>query len=277
MECERSASVEARHDRLPALASIDGQWINLASQADAVAAIRDDFRQGRGFSLHVLNLDHLVKRRADPAYKQAYERATYVTCDGAPVAIMARRQHPRIQRTPGPDLIEPLCRLAAEEKMPVYLFGSSPEALRRTAEQLAARCPGLQICGTDSPSQGFDPGSAAADAALDRMAAAGARLCLISLGSPKQEVFSRRGLDRHPGLAFLNIGAGIDFIAGSQSRAPDVMRDHGLEWLWRLATNPRRLTGRYARCALLLADVAIADPLRRRLGLAGSSANGGAA
>ena len=121
---------------------------------------------------------------------------------------------------------------------------------------------------------GFDPASPAADAAIDRMAASGARLCLISLGTPKQEVLARRALDRHPHLGFLNIGAGIDFIAGSQSRAPDIMKDNGLEWLWRLATNPRRLTGRYARCAVLLADVAIAGPLRRRLGMAAPSGGG---
>lgn len=248
------------------LATVDGQWINVANQASAVAAIRSDFRAGRGFSIHVLNLDHLVKRRSDAVYKDAYLRATYVTCDGAPVAALARRQFSAMERTPGPDLIEPLCRLAAQEGMPVYLFGSSGEALRRTAEQLAARCPGLKICGSDAPAQGFDPASPAADAAIDRMAASGARLCLISLGSPKQEVFSRRALDRHPGLGLLNIGAGIDFIAGTQTRAPKFIRHNGLEWLWRLATNPRRLAGRYVRCGLVLADVAIASPLRARVG-----------
>ena len=263
---ERPVKASDRPDR-PVLATVDGQWINISAQAEAVAAVRADFRMGRGFSVHVLNLDHLVKRRSDLQYKDAYHRATYVTCDGAPVAALARRQYPGMRRTPGPDLIEPLCRLAAEEGMPVYLFGSSPDALRQTAEQLVVRCPGLQICGSDSPPQGFDPASPAADAAIDRMAASGARLCLISLGSPKQEVLSRRALDRHPHLGLLNIGAGIDFIAGTQSRAPDFVKHNGLEWLWRLATNPRRLSGRYARCAVLLADVAIAHPVKRRLGL----------
>lgn len=254
-------------DRPGTLATVDGQWINIASQDDAVAAVRADFRQGHGFSIHVLNLDSLVKRRADAQYRDAYQRATYVTCDGAPVAVLARRQFPAMQRTTGPDLVEPLCRLAAEERMPVYLFGSSGDSLRRAAEQLVERCPGLDICGSESPPMGFDPSSAAADAAIDRMAASGARFCLISLGTPKQEVFARRALDRHPHLGLLSIGAAIDFIAGSQSRAPELVRDNGLEWLWRLATNPRRLTGRYARCAVVLADVALASPVRRRLGL----------
>ena len=261
-----SARAPETHARPAIMATVDGQWINISRQDQALAAVRADFRADRGFSIHVLNLDHLVKRRSDPLYKDAYQRATYVTCDGAPVAALARRQYPAMQRTPGPDLIEPLCRVAADEGMPVYLFGSSGDALRRAAEQLAARNPGLVICGSDAPAMGFDPTSPAADAAIDRMAASGARLCLISLGSPKQEVFSRRALDRHPHLGLLNIGAGIDFIAGSQSRAPDIVKDNGLEWLWRLATNPRRLAGRYAKCALLLADVTIADPVRRRLG-----------
>ena len=249
----------------PSLAAVDGQWINIARSVDIVDAVRGDFRHGRGFSIHVLNLDHLVKRRSDPAYRDAYARATYVTCDGAPVAALARRQHAAIERTSGPDLIEPLCRVAAQERMPVYLFGSSAETLRQAGEQLAARCPGLAICGSEAPPRDFDPTSTQADQAIDRMAASGARLCLIALGSPKQEVLSRRALDRHPHLGCLNIGAGIDFIGGSQVRAPSFVRDHGLEWLWRLASNPRRLGGRYAKCALLLAEVAIADPLRQRL------------
>jgi len=256
---------QGRADVHPVLAIVDGQWINIGSQPEIISAVRRDFRSRRGFSIHVLNLDHLVKRRHDPLYKDAYERATYVTCDGAPVAALARRQFDRMQRTPGPDLIEPLCRVAAEEGMPVYLFGSSGEALRRAAEQLVARCPGIDICGTDAPSRNFDPTSEEADAAIERMVGSGARLCLIALGSPKQEVLSRRALDKHPHLGLLNIGAGMDFIAGSQIRAPRLVKENGLEWLWRLATNPRRLSGRYARCAVLLADVAIAKPVRRRL------------
>lgn len=262
-----------RSSRLPTLATIDGQWINIAAQDEIVTEVRQDFRAGRGFSVHVLNLDHLVKRRTDRQYREAYERATYVTCDGAPVAALARRQHARMQRTPGPDLIEPLCRLAAQERMPVYLFGSSPDALRKAAEHLASKSPGIDICGSDSPARDFDPSSADADSAIDRMAASGARLCLIALGSPKQEVFSRRALDRHPHLGLLNIGAGIDFIGGTQPRAPRLVKEHGMEWLWRLASNPRRLTGRYAKCAVLLADVAIAHPVRRRLGLSTTSPN----
>jgi N-acetylglucosaminyldiphosphoundecaprenol N-acetyl-beta-D-mannosaminyltransferase len=124
---------DARSRRLPTLATVDGQWINIAAEPDIVAEVRRDFRLNRGFSIHVLNLDHLVKRRADPLYRDAYERATYVTCDGAPVASLARRQFATMKRTSGPDLIEPLCRLAAAERMPVYLFGSSPETLRRAA------------------------------------------------------------------------------------------------------------------------------------------------
>ena len=267
-----SGTRDPRTSRPPVLATVDGQWINIGTRTDVIAEVQRDFREHRGFSIHVLNLDHLVKRRSDPLYKDAYERATYVTCDGAPVAALARRQFNRMQRTPGPDLIEPLCRLAAEERMPVYLFGSSGEALRRAGEQLALRCPGIDICGSDAPVKDFDPTSAEADAAIDRMAASGARLCLIALGSPKQEVFSRRALDRYPHLGLLNIGAGMDFIGGEQQRAPRVVQENGLEWLWRLASNPRRLSGRYARCAVLLADVAIAHPVRRRIGRVMASA-----
>ena len=133
---------DPRTNRPPALATVDGQWINIAAQTDIISEVRRDFRQRRGFSIHVLNLDHLVKRRSDPLYKDAYERATYVTCDGAPVAALARRQFTRMQRTPGPDLIEPLCRLAArgtDARLSVRQQRRSPATGRGTVDATSAR------------------------------------------------------------------------------------------------------------------------------------------
>ena len=242
------ANADCHAVRPRALASIDGQWINIADEADAIRAVRRDLRQGLGFTLHALTLEHLAIRRSDPAYRDAYLGATYVTCDTGPVAALARRQHRLVRPTSARDLIEPLCRLAATERLPVYLFGSHGEAVRRAAGQLIQRTPGLGICGSQSPPATFDPSSAGADAAIDRMAASGARLCLISIDSPRQELLSRRALDRHPHLGLVNIGNGIDAIAGERARAP--------------------VMALRARRGLLLAEVAIAHPIRRHLGLA---------
>ena len=250
----------------PALATIDGQAINLATQDDLVARISARAQSGQGFCLFTLNLDHLVKRRADPAFRAAYGRASFVSADGAPVVALARRQGAHLTRTTGADLIAPLCAMAAREGLPLFLFGSSQDLLVTAAEELRRRFPRLLIAGCEAPPFGFDPLSPAADAAADRMAASGAKLCLIALGAPKQELFADRLLARHPGLGCLCIGAALDFIAGGQKRAPMLAQSLGLEWVWRLATDPRRLFARYARCALLMLDLAFVAPVRARLG-----------
>ena len=122
----------------------------------------------------------------------------------------------------------------------------------------------LNIVGTVSPEQGFDPESAAADAEIDRIAASGARLCFVALGAPKQEVLAARAVARGVRVGFVCIGAGLDFLVGAQTRAPEFMQRNGLEWFWRLSTAPRRLASRYARCFVVLAELLLTEPLKAR-------------
>ena len=245
------------------LALVDGQCINLATQRDALDAVSARAGSGRGFTLFTLNMDHLVKRRSNPAFRAAYARATLVTADGAPVVAMARRQDRRVSVTTGADLVEPLCKAAAEDGLSVYLFGATRSSLEKAARSLRERHRGLSIVGLEAPPFGFDPQSPAADAAAARIAASGARLVLVALGAPKQELFADRAFSRHPQLGFVCIGAALDFISGEQVRAPRILHGTGLEWLWRLAAQPRRLAWRYWLCARLLGELALAGPARR--------------
>ncbi|MGE0856869.1 MAG: WecB/TagA/CpsF family glycosyltransferase [Hyphomicrobiaceae bacterium] len=240
------------------LASVDGWGINLARMDDAVAAIASAAERGESCAAFTLNLDHLVKLRTDARFRDAYRHARFVTADGAPVARLARRQGAAVERTTGADLVLPLMEAAAERDLPVYLFGSSPGVLGRAGARLAANTGyRLSIAGSEAPPMGFDPQSPSADAALDRVAASGARLCLLALGAPKQELLAARAVERGIPVVFVCIGAALDFLAGSQTRAPRVVQRSGMEWAWRLATNPRRLAGRYAQCALLLARLSL--------------------
>lgn len=239
----------------PPLARIDGQDINLATLDAAVDAAIGRAKEQRGFRLFTLNLDHLVKRRDDAAFRNAYEQADFVTADGAPVAVLARRQGAAVQRTTGADLVEPLCAAAARDGLPIALFGSNMETLERSAQRLQARFPRLIIAHCEAPPYGFDPTSAAAEDAARRMADSGARIVFVALGAPKQELFSAHMADKTPGLGFVCIGAALDFIAGTQTRAPMIFQRTGMEWLWRLATNPSRMARRYALCALMLREL----------------------
>lgn len=248
---------------------IDGQFVNVADSAGAVAAVRERAAAGRGFTFFTLNLDHLVKLRAHPGFRAAYRSATLVSADGWPVARLARRGGgggEAVRVTTGADLVAPLCAAAAADGVPVYLFGATEKSLAGAAAALRAASPGLDIRGWHAPAFGFDPLSPQADADADRIAASGARLVFVALGAPKQELFAARAAARHSGLGLVCIGAALDFLSGRQVRAPRPVRAARLEWLWRLAHAPKALGGRYARCAGLLARLSVVEPALRALG-----------
>ena len=250
----------------PVLARVDGWPITVPDLGNAVAAIIERTRAVTGFCVFTLNLDHLVKLRSNPAFQDAYRRADIVTADGAPVAWLSRFQAAGVQRTTGADLFVPLSRAAASEGFSVYLFGSTTAVLTKTAAALKKETGGrIEIAGLSAPSASFDPAGREADAGIERIKLSGARLCFVALGAPKQEIFAARAMALGCPAGFVCVGAAVDFVAGSQVRAPLIFQRFGLEWGWRLATNPRRLAKRYADCARLLFDVAVIAPVRQQI------------
>jgi exopolysaccharide biosynthesis WecB/TagA/CpsF family protein len=247
----------------PPLAEIDGQMINIATLAQAVEAAMGRAVEKRGFRLFTLNLDHLVKRRHDPVFSAAYREADFVSADGAPVAVLARKQGADVERTTGADLVEPLCREAAKRGVPIAFFGSNIETLEKTAQSLRQLYPGLIISHLEAPPYGFDPTSPDAESAALRIAQSGARIVLVALGAPKQELFASHMAHIAPDLGFICIGAALDFIAGTQARAPLFFQKTGLEWVWRLASNPVRMARRYWLCALVLIRIVAAGAYGR--------------
>jgi exopolysaccharide biosynthesis WecB/TagA/CpsF family protein len=251
--------------RQTSVATIWGYPINVANQAQAVSEIIGAAQRGEGFTVFTLNLDHLDKLKRDRSFQAAYAATRFITADGAPVALLASRQGRRVERTTGADMVVPLVEAAAEQNVAVFLFGSSNGVLARAGMYLSERTNyKLNIVGTVSPEQGFDPESAAADAEIDRIAASGARLYFVALGAPKQEVLAARAVARGVKVGFVCIGAGLDFLVGAQTRAPEFMQRNGLEWFWRLSTAPRRLASRYARCFVVLAELLLTEPLKVR-------------
>lgn len=246
------------------LAHVDGWPIYLANRDHALKVLTAAAIKGEGYSFAPLNLDLLVKLRTDGVFVNAMQKARFIIADGWPIALLGRRENRSIERTTGADLILPLCANAVRHKLPIYLFGTSSEVLGRVQEVLKEQFPELVIAGAELPLLGFDARSAVADQAIERMHSSGAKLCFLALGAPKQEILAARALDMGAKIGFVCVGAGLDFIAGAQVRAPGFMRNNGMEWLWRLVTNPRRLGARYAVCAMLLAKITLIEPLQRR-------------
>jgi len=217
-------------------------------------------------NVFTLNLDHLVKMRKDAMFRRAYSRAELITADGFPIVLACSLQGKRVSRVAGSDLIAPISAAAARSGKSIYLFGSSLQVLTKASRILHERNPGLTIAGVFAPPQGFDPTSEDAHRCIVTIGNSGADLCLVALGAPKQEFFADHGKSLLPNVSFVCIGAGLDFIAGAQVRAPYWMRSLCLEWLWRAAGNPRRLLYRYLLCMAIAPGIlsrAVFLPRRR--------------
>ena len=226
--------------------------VNTARLSDLMEAVTARFATREGFSIATLNLDHAVKLKQDPGFRAAYVRQTFVVSDGNPITWLRRLMGEPVELIPGSELIHPLAGLAAEMDVPVALLGATDNTLSIAADRLTARFPGLRVVAQIAPAMGFEPESDAAEAILKAIADSGAGLCFLALGAPKQERLAAFARDIVPGCGFVSIGAGLDFIAGTQTRAPVWMQKIAMEWFWRMASNPRRLVLRYARCFAIL-------------------------
>jgi N-acetylglucosaminyldiphosphoundecaprenol N-acetyl-beta-D-mannosaminyltransferase len=215
----------------------------LETAADAVVA-RALERSG-GYccfcNVHVLSL---AKR--DEALRRALESAWVVFPDGSPVAWLQRRLGVAAQRVAGPDLMPIVLSLGRRDGLRHLLFGSTPEVLDVLEERLRAAYPGVQIVGALSPP--FDAtGEHQWRRAIDEISSAQPHIVWCALGAPKQELWMHRYAAELSPAPVLGVGAAFDFLAGTKPRASLWMQRHSLEWLHRLGSEPRRLSGRYIR------------------------------
>ncbi|MBK4217820.1 WecB/TagA/CpsF family glycosyltransferase [Paracoccus caeni] len=234
--------------------SYDGQTIdvNMPDQAALLTEVSRRFAARQGFALATINLDHLLKLRSDPAFRNAYARQDLVVADGNPIVWLSRLARKPVTLVPGSDLVIPLARLAATGDVSVALVGTTAAALDAAAAHLQSVAPGIRIAARIAPPMGFDPDSDAARDLLHQVRDSGAGLCFLALGAPKQERLAARGLIEAPATGFASVGAGLDFLAGNQTRAPEWVRRIAMEWAWRMLSAPGRLVPRYARCFAIL-------------------------
>lgn len=239
--------------------------INLPRTPDALALVEGRLEQGQGFSLATLNLDHAVLLQRAGPFREAYRRHSHVTADGKPIAWLARKLDRRVERVAGSDLALPCIGIAARLGAPIALIGAADETVLDKAEDALKRtCPELRVALKRSPSFPFDPFGPEADAIIAEVGASEARLALLALGAPRQEILASRLAEACPQLGIMSIGASVDFIAGTAKRAPKAFQSLGFEWVWRLMLEPARLGPRYWRCARLLPRLVI--EARRRAG-----------
>lgn len=232
--------------------------ITHSEQAALMADIHERLAIRQGFALATLNLDHMVKLQDRAEFRAAYGAHDMVVADGNPVVWLSRLAGRPVDLLPGSDLMRPLLQAAAAQGAKVAFVGSNTDTLRLAADRLVAEIPALDIALMIAPQMGFDPTGEDARSILRQLEGAGIGLCLIAMGAPKQELFAALGREVAPSVGFASIGAGLDFVAGSQRRAPWGMRIVALEWVWRMALQPRRMGPRYMACIAVLPGQAMA-------------------
>ena len=226
--------------------------INTPTLAQLESSVKERLTTGKGFALATMNVDHLVKLSRSQDFAAAYAKHDLIVADGNPVVWVAKLGGDPVDLITGSDQVVPMTRWATETQTPIALVGSTNEALEKAAHGLRQTVPGANIVACISPPFGFDPTGELADDILAEVYQSGARLCFLALGAPKQEIFAARGYEAYPSIGFASIGAGLDFIAGNQKRAPKWVRKIAMEWLWRMLSNPKRLAKRYLDCAVVL-------------------------
>ena len=212
-----------------------------AAEQQVLSAARD----GRGFGVSALAVHGVMVGVTGQIDRRHINELELVTPDGQPVRWGLNLLHRTglKDRVYGPDLTLKLCGHAAEQNLPVFFYGSTREVLDRLTANLSGRWPTLPIAGAE-PSVFRPLTDEEKDALAERIRASGARMVFVGLGCPRQEVFVHEFRTRLD-APLLAVGAAFDFHAGLLAQAPRWMQNCGLEWLFRLAQEPRRLWRRY--------------------------------
>lgn len=187
------------------------------------------------------NVDHVIRLHREPTLRSAYEAASFCVCDSQILRTLARLCGLHLGLVRGSDLTAAVLERVVVDGDTVAVVGSTPARIT----ELSKRFPGISFVHHEPPMD-LRNNPSARQAAAEFVASSGARFTMIAVGSPQQEMIAQdvRSNENARGMA-LCIGAGLDFVTGSQQRAPRVLQTIGLEWAHRLASNPRRLWRRY--------------------------------
>ncbi|AJI95371.1 glycosyltransferase, WecB/TagA/CpsF family protein [Yersinia ruckeri] len=189
-------------------------------------------------TLVAMNAEKLLKAEDDAALRDQLNHAEYLYADGISMVRAIRRKYAgaEVSRVAGADLWEALMQRAGQLGTPVFLVGGKTEILSETEEKLRAQW-NVNIVGSQDGY--FTPEQR--EALFARIAASGAAIVTVAMGSPRQEIFMRDCRQRHPDALYMGVGGTYDVFTGHVKRAPKVWQNLGLEWLYRLLSQPSRI------------------------------------
>lgn len=236
-----------------------GVKIHRLAMEQAVVAVAEFLRSGRGHHVVTADTAMLVMAQRDTELRCIVNKASLVVADSVGVLWAARcLGHFLPERVAGVDLAERLCEYCAEKSLPVFFLGGAPGVAEEAAIRMARRYQGLRVVGTHHGF--FQPEEE--EKIVGNIATSGAKLLLVALGIPKQEKWIAHHLPKLGVSAAIGVGGTLDVFSGRVSRAPVWARRCNLEWLYRVARDPRRI--RKARLIPVLVWMTLSARLRGR-------------
>lgn len=228
----------------PKRAPVVGTSISMTSYGEVLAAI-DDRPAETAMVITVCNVHSVMSARKDSDLAAAIEGSDIATPDGVPLVWALRRTaNPQQERVYGPEIMRLALVDEERRRWRHYLYGSTDDTLAALVGSVAEFAPDAEIVGQLAPP--FRPlTDDEQEQHLDMIRRSGADVVWVGLGMPKQEFWMAAAHEKLPGMALVGVGAAFDFLAGSVKQAPRWMQRAGLEWLYRLIQEPRRLWRRY--------------------------------
>ena len=220
--------------------------IDNLTMEEALDAMDGLIKQKKSAYVLTPNVDHLVQLERGGPLCDVYKEADLIVADGKPLIWISQWYGTPIkEKISGSDLFPRLCEVAAQNGYTMFFLGAMEGVAAKAAENLKARFPGLKVAGTYSPPYGFEKDEAELAKIGDMIHAAAPDILIVGLGCPKQELFIYNNRKKLGVPLSLGLGASLDFEAGNIKRAPAWMSNHGLEWLFRITQDPKRLAKRY--------------------------------
>jgi N-acetylglucosaminyldiphosphoundecaprenol N-acetyl-beta-D-mannosaminyltransferase len=222
---------------------IDLDYITMRRTLDCIGRM---VAEGGKHLIVTANVDHIITLQGDAEFRQIYRGASLALCDSTPVLWASYYLgQPLPERVAGSDLVPRLCALAAKRGWRLFLLGGDPGVAEAAAAVLHSHYPQMKPVGFYSPPFGFDKDPAEMEKSIRAVAEHNPDIILVGLGAPKQEKWAIRAMPHLDARVYLGVGASLDFVAGTRSRAPCWMRASGLEWFYRFIQEPGRLWRRY--------------------------------
>ena len=242
-----------------------GMTINNVTLEDVFQAVTRQIEAREPGYVLTPNVDHVCEFQVNPEFREAYKNGFLVLPDGTPIIWASKLLGtPLREKVSGSDLVFWLTQYSALKGYSIFFLGAAEGIAQRAATILEQRYPGFKVAGTYSPPLGFDNDPDEVQKTVEIVRRAAPDICYVALGSPKGDLWNCRNHKEIGVPVQIGIGGSLDLVTGNVKRAPKWMQRSGLEWLWRLIQEPRRLAKRYLIRDSLFLPLLMRELVRRR-------------